>query len=93
MTRRAKKIRMSDRNDPIARVPSDYPLQVGVHYLGHEPSDGRRMITAIEGDTVSYAVMPSLRFKGTATVQEFTDWAAEVYLGSGYSLPKPDGMP
>lgn len=83
----------SDVPPIIDRVPSDYPLTVGVSYLGATRRDGRRMITAIDGDTITYTLTPSYRNRIETTRLAFTDWAVEVYLGSPLAtLLRPAGF-
>lgn len=75
------------------RMPSKYPLQVGVSYLGAKRPDARRIITDLTDTHVTYTHPPSYRSRETVTREEFTDWAVEIYLGHpDMPLPVPDGV-
>lgn len=76
----------SDVPPIIDRVSSNYPLAVGDSYLGAKRANGRRIITSIDGDTITYTHPPSYQARIETTRAAFTEWAVELYLGPSSAM-------
>lgn len=59
-------------------------IEAGKTYCGKDRG-GRRLVVAVDGDTVRYLLPLSLR-EGTVTVAEFEDWAEEEFAPAADSL-------